>query len=450
MQILAVLAWALTACVGVEVQGGRTSDSPQAGDTQVVGADSTSTVSSTIQPATIQPATTQPPATEPRAAEPEPVFTLSGQVVSAVDQSPLSGALVSVGESEVRTGPDGRFVLESVLAAPIEVSRPVWISQTVEWPDTPPASGVEIALDPFVARALRVSSNIAEDAGLFEALLTTASETTVNALVFDTKDESDRVLYKTSVPLALKIGSVESLYDPVDLVARAKAEGLYTITRIVTFEDPAWAAAVPEARLAGSWVDASNEANWDYPIALAVEACSFGFDEIQFDYVRFPSGRTAAQARDLVPQTSQERVAAISGFLAKAKEQLHPMGCGVSAAIFGIVLSSVDDQRLGQTPEGISAVADVISPMLYPSHYNSGWLGLDNPNSHPGVVVGDALDSGMPRLAPGSLMRPWIQGFYYDAEQVLAQIAEAERHGAGWIIWNVFGNYERSWLPPAK
>lgn len=435
---LAGLAWSLAACVGVEVLG-ETSDpkTPAEPTTSALPAITTEPAADTESTTTSEPTTTTS----------EVRFDLSGSVVSSVDQAPLSGAQIMVGTSVVLTDSDGRFELKQVSRGTIEVSRPVWISTTVDWPDSLPIAGLEIELEPFVARALRVSAQIAEDPALFDLLLETAAETVVNALVFDTKDEGDRILYKTEVPLALEIGRVDDIYNPVELLAKAKAAGLYAITRIVTFEDPAWAAAVPEAKLAGAWVNAADETNWDYPIALAVEACSLGFDEIQFDYVRFPSGQTAARARDLVPQTADERTAAIAGFLTRAKEQLHPMGCGLSAAIFGIVLSSTDDQLLGQTPETISAVADAISPMLYPSHYSSGWLGLENPNFHPGVVVGDALDSGMPRLTPGSLMRPWIQGFFYSGDQVLAQIAEAERHGAGWIIWNVFGNYERSWLP---
>lgn len=369
---------------------------------------------------------------------------VSGVVVSAVDGTPLPGATLRAGEAAVVTDAAGMFRLEAINPSVISVVKPAWTDQVVDWDGQ---ANLRVELEPFVVRALRASAGVVSDPQKFAELLALTKGTTVNALVFDTKDEADRVLYRTEVEFAYQLGRVDEVYDPVELLSRAKGAGLYTITRIVTFEDPIWARAVPEAKLAGAWVDAADPANWLYPIALAVEACSLGFDEIQFDYVRFPSGRTAGRAAGLVPQTEAERVAAISGFLAAAAAELHPMGCALSAAIFGIVLSSVDDQRLGQTPEAISGVTDAISPMLYPSHYDSGWLGLENPNSHPAFVVGNALDSGIPRMAPGSQMRPWIQGFYYNAGQVLAQIAEAERVNAGWIIWNALGNYDRSWLP---
>ena len=169
---------------------------------------------------------------------------------------------------------------------------------------------------------------------------------------------------------------------------------------------------------------------------------------MQFDYVRFPAGELGARAANLVPATEADRSAVIAGFLGEARARLHPRGCGVSAAIFGIVMSSETDERLGQTPETVSAVVDAVSPMLYPSHYSPGWLGFPDPNDHPGPVIAHALDTGADRMAPTALMRPWLQGFFYNGAQVRAQIAEAEARGAGWIIWNFFGEYSRDWLPP--
>ena len=123
------------------------------------------------------------------------------------------------------------------------------------------------------------------------------------------------------------------------------------------------------------------------------------------------------------------------------------MGCAVSADIFGIVLSSPDDQGIGQRPEDLTGIVDAVSPMLYPSHYSDGWLGFDEPNDHPGPVVADALDDGLPRFGEITIMRPWLQAFYYTANQVLAQIDEAESRGLGWILWNATGKYNLEWLP---
>lgn len=381
-----------------------------------------------------------------------PTQVVTGSVVSASTGAALAGAQVQSGEADAVTAKDGTFSLEVTDGDPITVERAAWQPVEITTGASASTGGDEpltVELEPLQVRALRVSSYVASDPAMFADLLDLAEATSVNALVFDTKDETNQVLYETEVDLAHQIGAVQPMYDPVDLIAQAKERGLYTITRIVTFEDETWADAVPEAKLAGAWVNAANPDNWAYPTALAVEACRLGFDEIQFDYVRFPSGRTSVIAADLVPGTQEERVDAISTFLTGAREQLLADGCGVSAAIFGIVMSSTTDERLGQMPETISASVDAVSPMLYPSHYSPGFLGFADPNDHPGPVIAYALDMGSPRVEPDTIMRPWIQGFYYNGEQVQAQIREAEARGAGWIIWNASGDYDLSWLPPA-
>ncbi len=370
-----------------------------------------------------------------------------GRVVSALDGRPVPGAAITAADTTVRTDRRGRFELPDVPAAATEltVTRPAWQPATVSIPTSETMLTVE--LEPFVVKGLRVSSYVASDPQQFEELLQLAADTVVNTLVFDTKDETSQVLYETEVELAHEIGAVNPMYDPVELLGRARELGLYTITRIVTFEDSSWARGVPEGALNGRWVDAARRANWEYPLALAEEACEIGFDEVQFDYIRFPAGQLSSQTIARVPAEEAERVAAIAGFLAEARDRLHARGCGVSAAIFGIVMSSETDERLGQTPESVSEVVDAISPMVYPSHYSPGWLGFADPNSFPGPVVAHSLDTGAERMAPGSLLRPWLQGFYYNGAQVKAQIAEADSRGAGWIIWNASGSYGRSWLP---
>ncbi len=382
---------------------------------------------------------------DPTTSAPEPV-TVEGSVISAVDGQALARATVTAGGQPTVTDGDGRFVLTAVEAEePVTARRPAWRAATVAQPTD--GEPVVLELEPIVVRGLRVSRYAAADPERFDRLLELADETAVNALVFDTKDETDTVLYETGVSYAHEIGAVEPVYDPAALLARARAHDLYAITRIVTFEDTTWARADAEAKLAGAWVDAADRQNWSYPLDLAVEACRLGFDEVQFDYVRFPAGRTAISARALIPPTSEERAATIGEFLSEARSLLHAEGCGVSAAVFGIVMSSETDEGIGQTPEAVSASVDAISPMLYPSHYDRGWLGFSDPNDHPGPVIAHALDLGGPRMSPDTLLRPWLQGFYYGADNIKAQIDEAEARGAGWIIWNASGEYRRDWLP---
>ena len=305
---------------------------------------------------------------------------------------------------------------------------------------------VERIEQPAIVRGLRVSRYVAASDEDFQRLLGLADDSVVNALVFDTKDETGSVLYETGVADAARLGAVDPVYRPADLLAEARDHGLYAITRIVTFEDPVWSRGDPEAKLAGSWVDAGNRDNWAYPLGLAVEACELGFDEIQFDYVRYPAGRTAVAAAAQVPRTGEERSAVIAEFLGEARDQLAPRGCGVSAAIFGITVSSPTDEGIGQLVESVAPAVDAVSPMLYPSHYGPGWLGFADPNDHPGPVIADALDDGLPRIGT-TTMRPWIQAFGYNGTQIGDQIREAEARGAGWLLWNASGNYRAEWLP---
>ncbi|MEE8331814.1 MAG: putative glycoside hydrolase, partial [Acidimicrobiia bacterium] len=328
----------------------------------------------------------------------------------------------------------------------ITISRPAWLTQEIEWSATQEGGeSMKVSLEPRVVNALRVSRYVAMDAELFDAHLEMAASSSINAFVFDTKDESGQVLYETAVAEADTLGAVNPIYDPTELIGMAKEAGLYTITRIVSFEDPIRVKADPDTKLRGAWVDPTNSDHWEYYLQLATEACELGFDEIQFDYVRFPAGLTGAALAGTF--TADERVDAVGRYLAEGVARLHPLGCAVSADVFGIIFSSPTDEGIGQRVEEVTAIVDVVSPMLYPSHYSNGWLGFADPNDHPGPVIADALDDGAPRLAPTVIVRPWLQAFYYVPSQILAEIDEASQRGLGWMLWNAGGNYSPDALP---
>jgi hypothetical protein len=195
---------------------------------------------------------------------------------------------VTVSGITATTAPDGFFNLEAPGAGVVTAEKPGWVAGETAWDG---GTGlVEISLKPITVRALRVSANAAGDPEHFQRLLDLADETAVNALVFDTKTEGGIVLYDTSVELAHDMDAVRVTYDPRELIAEARAHGLYTITRIVSFDDAIKGARYPEHAIAGRWIDPRITAAWDYNLDLAVEACELGFDEIQLDYVRFPSG----------------------------------------------------------------------------------------------------------------------------------------------------------------
>ena len=405
---------------------------------------STSPASSAEATTTILPTTTTTTTTSTTTTTAAPRYPIEGKVFG-VAGAPLRNATVTIGDDSVVTGDDGVFVFDGAVAASIEVSRPAYLATTVEWDGTEAAVG--ITLEPRVNRALRVALPVARDDDQFAALLELAERSAVDALVFDTKKEGGNVLYDTAVEEAHAIGAVGSTYDPVERIEQAKAAGLYTITRIVSFEDPIRAAARPEYKLAGDWIDPTNPDTWEYMLDLGTEACELGFDEIQFDYVRFPTGQASVQSARTHPTTGEERVAAIAAYLTEARDRLHPMGCAVGADIFAIVMSAPNDQGIGQRPEDLSGIVDVLSPMIYPSHYSDGWLGFADPNDYPGEVTADALDDGMPRIDGGTLVRPWLQAFSWSNAEILESIGAAERRGVGWMLWNASSNYDLESLP---
>ena len=372
-----------------------------------------------------------------------PVVSVSGRVIDQGGE-PVPRAFVTMAETVAVTGPDGWFSLEVTSPTTMAVSKPGWSSTELAW--TEETTFYEASIEPVTIRGLRVSAEAAQSDDAFARLLELAADSAVNALVFDTKTEDGVVLYDTRLDVAHDIGAVSVFYDPAVRLAQAHDHGLYTITRIAAFEDDRRSRAFPDEVLVGTWLDPTSEGARRYVLDLADEACQIGFDEIQFDYVRYPSGRAAETSgqRDL---TQDQRLEAISGFLAEARALLHPQGCALSAAIFGIVSSFPDDQGLGQRPEEMSAQVDVISPMVYPSHYSPGWLGFSDPNEHPYDVTADAIGDALPRLHETSGLRPYLQAFWWSNDQIRLSIQAAEDAGTGWLLWNVLSNFDREALP---
>jgi len=151
--------------------------------------------------------------------------------------------------------------------------------------------------------------------------------------------------------------------------------------------------------------------------------------------VRFPDKRSDSATFDegVGPEVRQRT---ITGFLTEAVTVLRPLGCAVAADVFGYLTTAIDDGGIGQRWEDVAQIVDVVSPMLYPSHYDADWYGFANPNDHPAEMIDRALADGMQRLSRQVVVRPWLQDFGYNAEQVRAQIASAEDYGLGWMLWN--------------
>ena len=396
------------------------------------------------------------PPTAPITLQLEPVV-LRGTVTTA-SGVPLDDAMVSLGSAASSTGPDGSFELSPAIPGTVSISRPAWLPVDTRWDGT--TDGLDIQLEPRVVKAIHAVSGLPQG-DRWEPFLHIADRTEINSVVFDIKDESGKIRYGSQVPLALEAGAVDPMYRLDDIVAEMHDRGLYVIGRVVTFEDPIVASARPDLAIrSGSrplrkgsqaFLDPTDLDARAYGIDLAVEACEAGVDEIQFDYVRFPTGLTAGMSLDgggvyVGADGQADRLEVISSFLEEARAVLHPLGCAVSADVFAIVLSTQNDQGIGQRPEEIGAQVDALSPMIYPDHYSDGWIGFDSPADHPAAVVENALADGVPRLPPTTIMRPWIADFNYGASSVRAEIDAVG--DLGWMLWNPGSRVTENALEP--
>lgn len=283
--------------------------------------------------------------------------------------------------------------------------------------------------------------------------------TEFNAVVIDAKGDHGWITYPTQVPRAKDVGAARpSAEDFEALMGRLKAQGVYTIARIVTFKDNLLAQAQPELAVKTksgavwqdsenlSWVEPFYEEVWDYNIRIALEAAQQGFDEVQFDYVRFPTTSQAGEPQFSFEVTRESRVAAVSGFLSAARGQLKPLGVKIAADTFGYTCWRQDDTIIGQDIERMGQYLDVLCPMLYPSTFGSGIPGYKNAVAHPYEVVYESAVRAVERLKPyGCAVRPWIQDFqdyHFDKRtfgraEIQAQIKGCFDSGSeGFLVWD--------------
>jgi hypothetical protein len=290
----------------------------------------------------------------------------------------------------------------------------------------------------------------------------------LNTVEVDVKDETGNVAFVKGAPaIAAGDAAAKAYYNPKAVARQAHSAGVYLIGRLVTFEDPVTAVAHPELavrRANGSiwrtngglaWLNPYSRAAWRYDVDVAVAAARAGFDEIQFDYVRFPSDGDVSLIR-YPGRHRRSMQTTIAAFLRYAASRLHPLGVRVSADVFG--LSATHDLGIGQHPTQLASVVDAIYPMTYPSHYRSGEFNLENPNDAPGTTVMYSLRDFRKQLAGGrALLIPWLQDFSlgrtYSLDDVAAQIASARAaNTGGFMLWNAAGLYTpealRSGAPP--
>jgi len=345
---------------------------------------------------------------------------------------------------------------------------PALSSPPLDLPPPPPGQ------PPAVVRGLYLNAWVFSSSR-FADLLGLADTTEINTFVIDVKDDTGYLTYRSSVPTAVEIGANDRVRtsDTQQRLALLQARGIHPVARIVVAKDPLLARRKPEwaihdtrgglwrDRQGSAWVDAYQDSVWIYAADLAREAVVLGFAEIQFDYLRFPDEPRWLLGRAVFPakRPGESQRAAVRRNVALMRERTAKLGVPFTLDLFGLTTSADGDLGIGQTWEDLAPLADVVLPMVYPSHYRRGAYGIEHPNAAPYATVRRALEDGLRKnalLANAPKIRPYLQAFSifrvrYTPEEVRAQIRATEELGlTDWVLWNARGVYPAAALRPAR
>lgn len=392
-----------------------------------------------------------------------PAGALDGRVLDAQSGQPIADAIVSAGSLVVRSDAKGAFRING---APASLAARAVGFRRAEL-KVLPGRPLEVRLQPFRPKALYLSFYGVGDRGLRNQALDLIAKTELNALVIDVKGDRGMIPYRSSIALASAIGArdITTVRDVGELIADFKQKGVYLIARIVVFKDDKLANAHPELAVRNrsggiwhdreglAWVDPFREAVWAYNLDIAAEAAALGFDEIQFDYLRFPDSGSPVFSQ---PSVEARRVAAISSFLAAARKRLAPYNVFLAGDVFGYVSWNLDDTQIGQRLDALQAQLDYLSLMLYPSGFRFGIPGYRDPVAHSREIVGLSLKRAGERTGISPLrFRPWLQAFRdyafdrrsFGPAEIREQISAAEAFGSsGWMLWNPRNEYSEAGL----
>jgi hypothetical protein len=314
-----------------------------------------------------------------------------------------------------------------------------------------------------VVRALYVNRFAAQSTRKMAQLLAIADSTTVNALVIDMKDEFGLNYNSADPALQRNAGSMGKVRDVRALVDTLRAHGLLPIARLVVFKDSVAARMNPDEvirqangaawrdRQGLTWVSPYSEKIREYNLKVAEELVGLGFQEIQWDYIRFPEPYKSLPQQVFPGTNGVAKPDALADFLKQAQTRMHALGVRSTADIFGLVTTVNGALEIGQSWEKVAPVADGLLPMVYPSLYPPGSFGIARPNAEPYTVVHTAIKRAAERDAKlgigGEHVRPYLQAFTlgkpeYGAEQVREQIRAVHDAGyKGWVLWHPGSSY---------
>lgn len=354
---------------------------------------------------------------------------------------------------------------------------------------TPEMPKVKHLATPEPLKGIYMSACVAATPSFRAKLVKLVEETELNAIVIDVKDFSGTVSFKTENPLFKdNAGGGCRVADMKEFLQELYDKGIYRIARISAFQDlymtklqPDWAVKKNSDRSVVwkdgkgiSFVDANSHEMWDYLVALGIESHEIGFDELNFDYIRFPSDGNMKdiyypksdeiiRAYSNASSTRSGKSAVMKGFFEYLKQNLADKGMVISADIFGMTTTNYDDLNIGQLLEDAAANFNYVAPMVYPSHYPPGFLGYNTVaavNAHPYEIVNYSMDIAVKRLdamvgtSTPSIrlkLRPWLQDndypVHYTPEMVRAQIQATYDSGlTSWMLWDAGNTYTQSAL----
>ncbi|MBT4120798.1 MAG: putative glycoside hydrolase [Candidatus Magasanikbacteria bacterium] len=316
-------------------------------------------------------------------------------------------------------------------------------------------------------KGLYITAYTASSPKALDRIINLINSTELNAVVIDIKDYTGYVLYDSNLLWVNEFKTDKSrLGDVKEIIKKLHDNDIYAIARQTVFQDPVLANANPEwaihSKSGGlwrdhkglAWVDPTRREVWNYNIAIAREAIRFGFDEINFDYVRFPSDGNMSNV--VYTNGDQKRYEVMNSFFKHIGQSLEREPAWISIDMFGFVMERHDGMSIGQRLEDAVDYIDYICPMMYPSHYPSGHLRLDNPAASPGIVIENGMKKGAPYFENKKAeARPWIQAFnigaVYDSGPLIReQIDMVEKYtDGGWLLWNAANRYTSAGLLPS-
>ncbi len=323
---------------------------------------------------------------------------------------------------------------------------------------------------PLKVKALYMSSWVAGSKDFRNSLLKMIDETELNAVVIDIKDSTGRVAFEMNDPLVKEIGSVEKRIKNIrEITSLLHSKGIYIIGRISVFQDPYLTKLKPEWAVkklsdGGVWkdkkglsfLDPTSQEVWDYTLRIAKESYDVGFDEINFDYIRYPSDGNIKDINYNLKEgmTRADNIELFFKYLSSEIKKENDIP--ISGDVFGLTTEAWDDMGIGQVWERALPYFDYLCPMVYPSHYPKGHAGYTNPALYPYEVIDRALESG---IAKGMLLsvskiaeiRPWLQDFdlgaTYTKDMIRAQIKAVYDNGIdSWMLWDPSNRYTKEAL----